>query len=186
MRLLAPVPNVLSFGRLVLAVVFLTAPPRAWVWLILAAGASDFIDGYLARRFQLASWVGGLLDAVADKVFVLVVLITFTMRGELAWWQAALLLSRDAVVLSIAAYAGATARWEAFRHMPSRPFGKVTTATLFLLFLVVAVWPDLWAINLTLWGLAAIFSAMAAFDYARQFICALALSRQTESNGRAG
>ena len=172
------VPSVLSVGRLVLAAWFVWASPAVAVWLIVAAAASDFIDGYLARRFNLTSWIGGLLDAIADKAFALTVLVTFAWRQELAWWQVALLLSRDAVVASIAAYAAATAQWHAFKKMPSRPFGKVTTAVLFLFFLVIALWPTMQPLILTLWALAVILSALAAGDYARQFWCALVESRE--------
>ena len=60
------VPNILSSLRLVIAFVFPFVPDYYWLWLVLTGGCSDFLDGWIARRWQVASWQGGLLDAVAD------------------------------------------------------------------------------------------------------------------------
>ena len=167
---LGVVPNVLSVGRLLLAAAFPIVPGPWLAPIIVAAGLSDFIDGYLARRFNLSSWVGGLLDAIADKVFVLTVLVTLTYRRQLEIEQAMLLLSRDFAVLFVVIYAVLTARWDAFRRMPSRPFGKVTTVLVMVLFLVLVLWPALGALGFTLLALAAAMSIIAALDYLRLFI----------------
>ena len=80
---IAAVPNALSIGRLLLAVVFpFVAPVTARLVLVIAGAASDGLDGYVARRWRVTSVAGGLLDGIADKAFTLSVLLTLAARGE--------------------------------------------------------------------------------------------------------
>lgn len=166
-RWIVLLPNALSALRLALAVLF------PWISLhepwgaaaIALAGLTDFADGWIARRFSASSWIGGQLDAIADKGFVLCVLITFVWRDVLAPWQVILLLSRDIVVIAIAAYATAKRQWDAFRRMPARPMGKTTTAAIFVLMLAASLHlKNAWALT-TLFALTAVCSAAAALDY---------------------
>ncbi|NJN49797.1 MAG: CDP-alcohol phosphatidyltransferase family protein, partial [Alkalinema sp. RL_2_19] len=55
------IPNLLTVLRLAATVAFVVVDPRWWGWIILAAALSDYIDGVLARRFNLTSWIGALL-----------------------------------------------------------------------------------------------------------------------------
>ena len=64
------IPSLLSGLRLLLALIFPFVPSSWWIWLIVGGGASDFFDGQLARRWHVQTWQGGLLDAIADKLFV--------------------------------------------------------------------------------------------------------------------
>ena len=81
------VPNILSTCRLGIACYFPFSPEENWIWLIIAGGCSDFLDGWVARRWQVATWQGGLLDGIADKAFILSVLITLVCGGRFpAWW----------------------------------------------------------------------------------------------------
>ena len=85
------------------------ADPARWRWtavgLLVAIGASDVLDGHLARRHDWATNLGAILDAVADKL-VQVVLVTYlALRPgdafpELPLWLLALLVMRDVVLLS--------------------------------------------------------------------------------------
>lgn len=169
-RWLLLVPNTLTGLRLGLTIAFPFVDARWWPIVIVLAAASDFIDGFIARRFDLTSWIGGLLDAAADKAFTLTVLLTYTLTGALLWWQLALLLLRDITVLLIAAYAALLREWGAFQRMASRLPGKITTALLFVLLLVIAMWPDeRAAILITLYA-ASFWSLVAAVDYFVQFL----------------
>jgi len=167
-RLIAWTPNVLSALRLVLAVSF---PLLTWHWrswagpVILIAGLSDLADGIIARRLNASSWIGGHLDAVADKAFVLAVLVTFVWRDEVQPWQVALLLSRDVVVVGIAAWAAARRHWDAFKQMPARLPGKATTAANFAFLLLTAIWPQQPQLNFIVFSIAVTFSIAAAIDY---------------------
>lgn len=177
MRWIGWAPNVLSALRLVLAVTFAWVPREWWIPVIVVAGLSDFADGFIARRYHASSWAGGLLDAVADKLFVLMVLIVMAKTGAIEAWEAALLMSRDISVAFIALYAAATSRWHAFRKMPSRLFGKLTTASMLVLFVLLAIEPDkFWTVAMLV--ITAALSVIAAVDYFMQFVRGL----RSESN----
>lgn len=88
-------PNVLSISRLLLAVLFVPAGRGGRVALIVVAAATDFLDGWLARRSNTASRWGALLDPIADRVFVLAAVGTYVLHGDLSLGAALLLLARD-------------------------------------------------------------------------------------------
>jgi CDP-diacylglycerol--glycerol-3-phosphate 3-phosphatidyltransferase/cardiolipin synthase len=89
-------PNAVSLARLPLAVAFIFADSTLLRGIvIITAGLTDFIDGWIARHFRQRSSTGELLDPVTDKLFVLTVLITLLVRGQVLWWELLLLLLRD-------------------------------------------------------------------------------------------
>lgn len=171
-------PNMLSFFRLVLAVSLPFSPERYWVWIVAGGGGSDFLDGWIARRWKVESWQGGLLDAAADKIFILAALITFVAAGMFsAWWIPAIVV-RDLTVMVIAAYAAGIGAWAAFRRMDARWTGKAATGGQFLFLLLAALGSA--HIHVVL-GLSIILSLVASVDYGKQFIRAL---RDRRRNGR--
>ena len=112
----ARIPNLLSVIRLLLVPTFVVvALDRAgagveagWAspafWIIAAAGSSDMLDGFLARRWGATSRVGALLDAVADKSmqFTALVVITFLGRPlftQLPLWLVSAVFVRDLTLL---------------------------------------------------------------------------------------
>lgn len=109
-------PNVLTYGRIV--AVPLVAGLLMWDtytarWIALgiyvAAAISDFFDGYLARKWQLQSSLGRMLDPIADKVLVAVVLLVLSASpilygGHL--WAAIIILSREVLVSGLREYLG--------------------------------------------------------------------------------
>ena len=93
---LVRLPNLLSCSRIVLAggfVAFNASPAR--VGIIGAAAATDFLDGWLARRVDATSRWGALLDPIADRVFVFTVVTTFVFGGLLSTPAYFILLARD-------------------------------------------------------------------------------------------
>ncbi len=164
------IPNILSTIRLILACVFPFAPEKFWAWMILAGGGSDFLDGWIARRWKVQSKFGGILDAVADKLFVLSALLTLAWAGKLSLWWVPLLLARDLLVAFTAVYAAVISSWESFNKMEVRWPGKIATAGQFLLLLVVLLFPS--GTQAVLW-LAILLSLAAALDYGRLFILEL-------------
>jgi len=100
---LLTLPNVITFGRL-------CAVPLA-VWLVLrgslagafylfvAAGLSDAVDGWLARRFGGVSTVGALLDPIADKSLLVTMYVTLAAVSILPDWLAILVVFRDVVIV---------------------------------------------------------------------------------------
>jgi len=100
------VPNVLSFARLLGIPVFLwlVLVERADVWafvVLVIAGASDWFDGYLARRLNQQSALGEILDPLVDRLYILATLIGLALRDVIGWWLVALLVGRDLVLLGL-------------------------------------------------------------------------------------
>lgn len=96
------VPNVISMMRIALIVVFavlLASHRDGWaITALVAAGVSDFLDGFLARRWNQVTTLGRILDPTADRLLTLAVVIGLGLRGIIPWWLVGVLLARDAVV----------------------------------------------------------------------------------------
>ena len=92
-------PNVLSALRLVGVPVFLWllfTHQDVWAFVVLAlSGLTDYLDGKIARRFNLVSRVGQLLDPLADRLYVLTTLVALTIRDIIPLWLLIVLVGRD-------------------------------------------------------------------------------------------
>lgn len=174
-------PSIISVIRLLLALALPFCSEWIWIWFVLAAGGSDVLDGWLARRWKVESWQGGLIDAIADKVFVLTVLIVFAFVGKFAPFWIPVIIARDLMVLLTALYAVVCRDWGAFKIMNVRVSGKLTTGGQFAFFVIVLLLPEH-----TGYGLFVVVfcSITAAADYGRLFIQAL-LARQSAGSNRS-
>ncbi|MFU8839867.1 MAG: CDP-alcohol phosphatidyltransferase family protein [Nitriliruptoraceae bacterium] len=99
------IPNALSLARLlVLPLIYLDLVDgrltRAFVLLVVFA-ATDWLDGYLARRLDQISRLGTLLDPISDRALFLVVGIAFVVAGLLPVWALLLIVVRDVAVLLV-------------------------------------------------------------------------------------
>lgn len=70
------------------------------LFLGIAVGATDFLDGYLARKYG-PTVLGGLMDPIADKVFVAVALLPLVHNGWAPWWLAHVVLLRELLVTAL-------------------------------------------------------------------------------------
>lgn len=93
-------PNSISLSRLILALAFVLIDGK-WerTILILAAGATDFLDGWLARIGNSSSVAGALIDPFADRVFVLAAVSVYLVSGLLSTPQYFIFLARDIATL---------------------------------------------------------------------------------------
>lgn len=109
-------PNILTYGRiaavpLVAGLIMWGGNEARWAALVLyvLAAISDFFDGYLARRWKQQSSLGRMLDPIADKVLVSVVLLVLCaddiLRGGHIW-AAIIILSREVLVSGLREYLG--------------------------------------------------------------------------------
>jgi cardiolipin synthase len=91
------VPGLLSLARVPLAAAFpLVLPwPPAALGLLVAAGLSDILDGWYARRFRQVTPTGAAIDPVTDKVFVLTVAVTLVLSGRLSAVDVLLISTRE-------------------------------------------------------------------------------------------
>jgi CDP-diacylglycerol--glycerol-3-phosphate 3-phosphatidyltransferase len=136
--LVRSLPNLLSAVRLALGVAFPLFPAGARWTVLLAAAATEFLDGQLARLLGVTSETGRLLDPIADKVFVIAVLATLLAEGTVTPGQLVLIAARDIIVtvgaLCVCARHGRTE----LKRMPPSLLGKCATAAQFL-FIAAAV-----------------------------------------------
>jgi len=159
-------PNVISFSRLLLAPGFVIADTATRVVLVAVAAATDFLDGWIARRVNAATRWGALIDPIGDRAFVVVALTTLLVTGALSAVGFVVMLSRD-VMTAIGFLVARIIPWLRPVEFKARFAGKVATvlqlATLFALLLrpewspplIVAVGiVSLWAIvdyTMALW-----------------------------------
>lgn len=142
-RQLLTVPNMLSALRLLAAPVFLwlllNQQEGAALIILAAAGLTDFLDGYFARRFNQVTRLGQLLDPAADRLYILCTLIGLTVSGHVPLWLTLLIVARDVmllVVYPVLATAG-------YGPLPVHYLGKAGTFALlyaFPLLLLAHVW----------------------------------------------
>lgn len=96
-------PNLISLLRLaaVPLVVWLIANdrPAAAMWVFVAAGVSDGVDGYLARIWRQRTRLGAYLDPLADKILLVCVFITLGHVGKIDSWLVILVVSRDVMIV---------------------------------------------------------------------------------------
>ena len=100
---MSALPNYLSMLRIALVL------PIAWLlwqhqvmsafWLMLLAGFSDALDGFLARRYGWQTELGTLLDPLADKFLIAAMYLGFTLQGLIPLWLVVLILTRDILLL---------------------------------------------------------------------------------------
>jgi cardiolipin synthase len=97
-------PNIITIARLItvpLIVVMIGQERWALAFLLFAAaGASDGVDGYIARRFNMRSEFGAYLDALADKALLVSIYVTLSVTGVLPGWLAIVVVSRDLMIIS--------------------------------------------------------------------------------------
>ena len=99
-------PNALSVLRLLGVPLFLwlLLGPQADGWavvVLMVSGATDWLDGKLARSLGQASRLGALLDPAADRLYIVATLVAFVLRDVVPLWVVAVLVGRE-VVLGLA------------------------------------------------------------------------------------
>lgn len=102
-RLGLNLPNLISLARLLLVPLaiwlILGGRYRVAFWIFVAAGVSDGLDGFIAKRFDRRTRLGALLDPVADKVLLVSVYVTLGVAGQLPTWLVILVVFRDVMIV---------------------------------------------------------------------------------------
>ena len=172
------VPNLLSFARLLIL---------PWLFIELANGnfarglavgfvfgATDFVDGYVARRFDQVTQLGKLLDPLSDRLFIGTIAIGLVVVGLLPWWLVAAVILRDLVLL----VASLTMFGRGARPPAVTRLGKTATFGLMWAFVPLIAsgivgsaedpQPALYYVGLAMLVVSVVLYYVAAFDYARQ------------------
>jgi cardiolipin synthase (CMP-forming) len=134
------IPNLITLGRIILVPIvvwtIILGEMRAAFFLFLAAGISDAVDGFLAKRFRMASELGAYLDPLADKALIVSIYVALGIAGALPISLVILVVSRDIMIIS-----GFMLSWLVGKPMPIKPLpvSKANTvAQIFLATLVLA------------------------------------------------
>ncbi|HEV2388691.1 MAG TPA: CDP-alcohol phosphatidyltransferase family protein [Candidatus Acidoferrales bacterium] len=141
LRTVLSVPNQLTFLRLAF-LPFLLISIRyeryGWALVVLAAaGASDALDGLLARQLGQKTAVGAYLDPIADKLLLSSSFFMLALESKIRWWLAILVLGRDVLLLTAAVVIVLAA---GYVSLPPSFWGKLTTAfQILMVFLVIVL-----------------------------------------------
>jgi len=96
------IPNLLSFLRILGVPLFLMLILReqdGWAITLLAvSGFTDYLDGKIARTFNLESRLGQLLDPVADRLYIVSTVLGLAWRDIIPWWLVIALAARELVM----------------------------------------------------------------------------------------
>lgn len=168
-------PNAISISRIALIA------PILWLFvneqfgwalgLFLAAGLSDGIDGYLAKKFHWDTRLGAFLDPAGDKLLIAWSYGTLAFLGHIPAWLAFIVIFRDVVIV-----AGSFIYHYLVRRLEGQPtrISKLNTALEFL-FLVLVIWkegydwPD--DITITVLGAAVLVTVViSGYDYVSNWI----------------
>ena len=122
------VPNqitLLRLGFLPFFLILVSYEEYRWGLLVLVFVAlTDATDGYLARRLHQKSALGAYLDPIADKLLLSSSFVALAMAKKIAWWLTILVLSRDILLLVVAAVILII---QGYRPFPPTLLGKATT-----------------------------------------------------------
>ena len=138
------VPNALSTARLLGVPLFLywvlgTHQDGRAILLLMAAGASDYFDGKIARRYGQFSRLGQLLDPAADRLYILATLLALVARDGLPLWWALVLIGRDVALAALLP----VLRRHGYGPLPVHFLGKAATFNLLYAFpMLLAALPD--------------------------------------------
>ena len=172
-------PNLLTYGRIIaipalVACFFVKGDWGRWaaMWIFIAAGVSDFLDGYLARAWQQQSAVGRMLDPIADKLIVSAALLMLAADQTIAgWslWAGVIILCREILVSGLREFLGSLAvgvpvtrlaKWKTVVQMVAIGFLLAGSAG-------DKIWPYTTLFGLTLLWIAALLTLYTGYDYLR-------------------
>ncbi len=133
------IPNALSFLRLVGVPFFLWAiidhRDGLALVLLMVSGITDYLDGKIARAFNMTSRVGQLLDPIADRLYIFATLVGLGWRDIVPWWVVGLLVGRDVVMAVLMAILKAHGQ----TGLPVHFVGKAATFNLLYAFPVLLI-----------------------------------------------
>ena len=165
------IPNMLTYVRLAAVPAFVAAFVLGWqviaVWLFMIAAWTDFFDGYLARKWNVETKFGAMLDQISDKLLVSASLICLVSTGQLAVVAVVILIFREILVSGLREYMGNSGV-----AMPVSKLGKWKTAAQLLGITAVLLAPVADADWMIIFGtslvwIAAVLAAVSGWQYTK-------------------
>ncbi len=150
-------------------------PGHNLLWSILAcilfviASLTDILDGYLARKYNLITNFGKLLDPLADKLLVVGAMVMLVEKNRLPGWMAVVIIARELAITSLRSVAGAEGV-----VIAASPLGK--WKTIFQIFSISAIilyyhigWVNFYIMGITVFLLAVVLTVWSGVDYSYHF-----------------
>ncbi|KIL36667.1 CDP-diacylglycerol--glycerol-3-phosphate 3-phosphatidyltransferase [Cohnella kolymensis] len=126
------VPNMLTVSRFILIPIFLALYFNDYritaLLVVLLAGLTDFLDGYIARRRGQITMTGIMLDPLADKLMMLSVVIALLLGHMLPWSAVAVMAFREVGMIAFSAFF----HFRGYKTVPANLLGKATTVVYYL------------------------------------------------------
>ena len=165
-KLKANIPNILTLSRLFFTfplIIFLEInKPNFVLVLIILGGITDYFDGYFARKLNLKTKFGAIIDPLADKIFLLIPLIWLCKMGLIPFWSLAIILFRELIISAL--------RTTKNDGLPASQLGKYKTFSFFVA-LVIFFQPfskDLLSnLGITFYWVGFILTLITFIDYLR-------------------
>lgn len=162
-------PNLLTLFRFVLIPVYLfvffseiTGQIYWAIGIVLFAGLTDVIDGYLARRNDQVTQLGIMLDPLADKCMMLAVFLSLLLSWKISIWAAFAIFLRELVMIIGSAFF----HFQGKKTVPANILGKITTFLFYLTLILLML--DIPKAKFLLWGVITL-SYVASVIYFLQF-----------------
>jgi cardiolipin synthase (CMP-forming) len=169
------IPNIITLGRIILVPVIVWAIVSSQMEIAFAifviAGVSDAIDGFLAKRFNMTSELGALLDPLADKALLVSIYVALGIWGAVPRWLVILVVSRDIMIVS-----AVMVSWVVGKPVPMKPLmvsklntvAQVGFAALVLASLGFGFQP--WPYDLILMGFVTVFTLVSVSFYLVEWV----------------
>lgn len=159
-------PNLLTMFRFVLIPVYIYFIIQGLLYealaVVIVAGITDVLDGYIARKRQQVTVIGKMLDPLADKTLMIVVVLSFVYLRFIPWQAALLLFIREAAMIA----GSAIFHFRGYKTVPANVLGKLTTVLYYLA--IVFIFLQLQFAVTYLWAVI-IFSFLTSIVYVMQF-----------------
>ncbi len=127
-KLKGNIPNILTISRLFLTfplIIFLEINKPNYVFaLIILGGITDYFDGYFARRLNLKTKFGAIIDPLTDKIFLLIPLLWLCKTDLIPFWSIAVVLFRELIISAL--------RTTVKDGLPASQLGKYKTLFFFI------------------------------------------------------
>ena len=169
------IPNLITLGRILLVPIVVWAISQGLMWLafvlFLAAGVSDAVDGFLAKRFNMTTVLGAYLDPLADKALIVSIYVTLGVNGLIPRWLVILVVSRDILIIG-----GIMLSWVLGTPLKIKPLlvsklntvAQIAFACVVLGSLGFAI--EVPVLNLVLTGLVAALTSLSVAAYVAEWI----------------
>ncbi|RPF47661.1 cardiolipin synthase [Hydrogenoanaerobacterium saccharovorans] len=169
------IPNILSVFRIALIPIFgyvyLNAQEQPWFYvaalILLLSGITDFLDGVIARKFNMITQLGKILDPLADKLTQAAACIMLGIRNPEFWVILALFIIKEIIML----LAGLKIYRRDKELEGSKWFGKLYTVVFYIIMLMIIGFPNLKTqLVFSLLVIMAVFMLFAFFMYIPVFL----------------